>query len=322
MEGDVKGSGMRVALYAFTMPGSSEAAVSRPRGEWDTPSRSAALERFYRDLMAVDKLPSPPEIAQRMLVAVNHESTDVRRLADIIARDQSAAARLLRLANSAFFAIRTKVTSIHQAVTLLGFGRVRDLVVGLSVWNALGAKSPAGRRYRSALAAHSATVAAACKLLAERTGGDGPTAFTAGLLHDIGKLVLGLRLGDSYWTMLDDARESGENAATVELQAFQCQHATVGGWLLQLWQLPPALVDAVALHHDPLAAEYGLDLPSLVAIADRLVNASNPANGEVRSEALDEVRSFAPGLLDATPWKDLYTGLAREKDAIVGIFGA
>ena len=304
------------------MASAAGSAVTRPQGMWDTPNRPAALERFYRELMAVDKLPSAPEIAQRMLVAINRDDVDARQLAALIARDQALAARLLRLANSAFFAVRAKVTSIQQAVTLLGFTRLRDLVLGLSVWGALDARSPAGRRYRSYLWTHSATVAAACKMLAERTGGDGPAAFTAGLLHDIGKLVLGIRLGDSYWAMLDEAVDRGDTSATVEMEAFHCHHATVGGWLLQLWQLPPSLVDAVACHHDPLLADYGLDLPLTVAIADRLVQASDPASGIARQDALEEVRAVAPGLLEAAPWQDLYIGLAREQGAIAGIFGA
>src|SRR5262245_58414477 len=107
---------------------------AKQRDPWDAPARSPAQERFYRELMAADQLPSPPEVAQRMLVAVNRDDVRVQDLAKLIARDQALTARLLRLANSAFFAIRSRVTSIPQAVTLLGFVRVRDLVLGLSVW--------------------------------------------------------------------------------------------------------------------------------------------------------------------------------------------
>jgi putative nucleotidyltransferase with HDIG domain len=302
------------------MPGNQATAGARPPGGWDTEDRPPALERFYRELMVVEKLPSPPEIARRMLAAVNDEAADTRRIAGLIARDQSLAVRLLRLANSAFFAVRTRVTSIQQAVTLLGYARVRDLVLGLSVWGALGAQGPAARRHRARLWTHSATVAAASKLLAERAGGDGPAAFTAGLLHDIGKLVLGIRLGSSYWTMLDEAAEEGTSSAQIELESFQCHHATVGGWLLQLWSLPLSLADAVALHHEPLAADYGLDLPLLVGLADRLVSATDPTSGTTRQEVLAEARAVAPGLLDATPWQEIYAGLAREQGALARIF--
>src|SRR5437667_11741298 len=99
-------------------------ATTRRTG-WDTPERSAVQERFYRELMAVDRLPSAPEIAQRLLVAINREDTHIGHLTTLIVRDQSLTARLLRLANSAFFSIRTRVTSIQQATTLLGFAPVR-----------------------------------------------------------------------------------------------------------------------------------------------------------------------------------------------------
>src|SRR5438067_5073742 len=98
-------------------------ATTRRTG-WDTPERSAVQERFYRELMAVDRLPSAPEIAQRLLVAVNREDAHVSELTRLIGRDQSLVARLLRLANSAFFSVRTRVTSVEQATMLLGFARV------------------------------------------------------------------------------------------------------------------------------------------------------------------------------------------------------
>jgi putative nucleotidyltransferase with HDIG domain len=257
-----------------------------------------------------------------MLVAVNRENARVGELAALIARDQSLTARLLRLANSAFFAVRSRVTSIPQAVTVLGFVRVRDLVVGLTVWSALDARDPAGRRYRKRMWTHSATVAAVAKMLAERTGGDGGAAFAAGLLHDVGKLVLGLRLGGTYWALLDEAAERGETAAAVEQEAFGCHHGTVGGWLLQLWQLPPSLIDPVAYHHDPLQPEFGLDLTSVVAVADRLVAATDPESGTARADVLAEIRAFAPGLPGTEEWRALHGDLTREQHAIAGMFVA
>jgi putative nucleotidyltransferase with HDIG domain len=262
----------------------------------------------------VEKLPSAPEVAQQMIAAVNREDVDTRQLTALIARDQALTARLLRLANSAFFAARAKATTVQQAVTLLGFGRVHDLVLGLSVWGALDPKSVAGRRWRTALWTHSATVAAASKLLAERAGLDGGTAFTAGLLHDVGKLVLGMRLGDSYWSMLDEAEARGEDSSGVEREAFQCHHGLVAGWLLQVWQLPPALVDAVAYHHDPLVADWGVDLPLLVGIADRLMNAGGGAAGD---RVVAEVRTVAPGLVDdGAGWRE---DLVRQDGAVAAL---
>jgi len=293
------------------------AAAGRP--PWDSAPTSPALERFYRQLMSVDQLPSSPVVAQRMMLTINKEDVNVRDIATLIEKDQSLAARLLRLANSSFFATRTKVTSIQHAVTLLGFGRVRDIALGLSVWGALDGKSKSGKRYRQTLWRHAATVATASKKLADHAGLDGGSAFAAGLLHDVGKLVLGLRLGESYWTMLDEAGEVGTRACSVETEAFGCHHGTVGGWLLQLWRLPGTLADTVALHEEPLTQQFALDLPNLIGIADRLVNATDPATAVVLPEVLEEVHTFAPGLLTADYWQDLYASLVREQESVASM---
>jgi len=300
---------------------SADRAPERPASRgWETRPRSPVEERFYRELMSMEDLPAAPEIAQRMLVAANREDADTRHLASLITRDPSLAARLLRLANSAFFAVRTRVTSIPQAITLLGFPRVRDLALGLSVWGALGGKTAGARRHRRILWVHSVTVATAASLLAERTGGDGATAFAAGLLHDVGKLVLGLRLGESYWALLDEAAEDGRAAAAVEGESFGCHHGTVGGWLLQLWQLPAALADPVARHHEALARESGFDVTAVVAVANRLVDATDPASGVSPVEVLDEVRGFAPGLVGTDDWRELHATLARERQVAARLF--
>jgi putative nucleotidyltransferase with HDIG domain len=297
-----------------------KAPLRHVRGAWDAPQLSATQERFYRELMSAQQLPSPPEVAQKMLLTVNRDDVRVDALAKLIARDQSLTVALLRLANSAFFAIPTRVTSIQQAVMLLGLGRVRDLVLGLSIWKSLDGKDPLGRKYRRRMWEHTATVAAAAKMLAERTGGDGGAAFAAGLLHDVGKLILGLRLGASYWDLLADAASQGQTAAEIELATFGCHHGTVGGWLMQIWQLPPALVDPVALHHDPLSSEYGMDLVSVVAVADRLVNATDAESGVTKHDVLAEVREFAPGLPASEEWQHLYVGIAKEQKAVAGMF--
>jgi HD-like signal output (HDOD) protein len=294
--------------------------TARVRPAWDAPTRSPAQERFYRELMSTQQLPSAPEIAQRMLVTVNKDDSSVEDLAKLIARDQSLTARLLRLANSSFFALRGGVRSIPQAVTLLGFARVRDIVLGLSVWSTLKGNDPRGKDYRKQMWIHSATVAAAAKMLAEKTGTDGANAFAAGLMHEVGKLVLGLRLGKTYWALLDEAQQKGVGAAVIEQESFGTHHATVGGWMLQLWQLPPSLVDPVAYHHEPLDPQFGMDLPAIVAVANRLVDATDPQSGAVTETVMDEIRTFAPGLLDGKMWTEMYATLAREQQAVAGIF--
>jgi putative nucleotidyltransferase with HDIG domain len=301
----------------MSSPGASTDALRRRT--WDGPVRSAALEKFYRELMMVEKLPSAPEIARRTLATVNRDHASLHDLSLLIARDQALAARLLRIANGVFFAVRGKVTSISQAVRLLGFERVRDLVLSLSVWGALEGSSATARRFRKRLWVHSSMVAAAARMLAERTHRDEANAFTAGLLHDVGKLVLGLRLGDTYWELLENAVDEG-GAAEVEQAAVSCDHATVGGWLLQLWGMPPDLVEAVALHTDPLVREHGFDTTTIVSVADRLLHATDASSGTAREDVLAELRAAVPGLVDGDTWREIWAALFKEQQSLANVF--
>src|SRR4051812_12154573 len=160
------------------------------------PSRGMSHSVFV-----LDKLPSAPEIAHAVLVEMDRKQFSARHLAALIVRDQALTGALLKLANSVMFASTTRVTTVSQAITYLGFARVRHLALGLSAWSAFEGWTGRSRKIRPALWQHAAAVGAVTKVLAERRHLNGPDAFTAGLLHDIGKLALGYRLKDDYWDL-------------------------------------------------------------------------------------------------------------------------
>jgi len=290
--------------------------------DWALDPGQAAFERFYRQITDRDDLPTIPEVARHLMMAVNRETTTPRQLASLIGRDQSLAVKLLRLANSAFFGLQRTVTDLGQAVTLLGFGSVRDLVMTLSLWGAIGNGDPVTLKRRKPLWIHCASVAAASKLLAKRVGRiDAGEALSAGLLHDIGKLLLGLRLGATYWDMLDQAEETGTDPTTIELDAFGIHHGTVGQYLLQLWALPQTLSDGVSAHHAPLTMEPGsaIGLPHVVNAANRIVRL---IAHESEQEAIAVLESLAPGRLTAEMWPALQEEFEAEQEQIAGFFGS
>jgi putative nucleotidyltransferase with HDIG domain len=207
------------------------------------------------------------------------------------------------------------LTSVPEVVRLLGFGRVRDLVLSLSVWDAF---VPLDTQARRRLWTHSATVAAAARVLADRVGLDATQAYTAGLLHDIGKLVLGYRVGPSYWDRLR-AAESEEALVAAEEREYGCQHATVGGWLLQVWHLPQGLASPVALHHGHFPRSARLEVPQLTAVADRLVEGTD-AEGSIAAATLDAVLATAPGVVTRESWRQLYGSIEVEREAMGSLF--
>jgi putative nucleotidyltransferase with HDIG domain len=292
----------------------------RPGGRWQGPPRTDATERLRRSLLEKG-LPAAPEVLPTLLDTLVGDP-DIRGVVRIVERDEGVAARVLSLANSPFFGARRQVTSLSQAVTLIGFTNLRDVAMGFCLWQRFSGSGAAFRLHRRRLWVHAATVAAAARYLAGLTKQDASLAFSAGLLHDIGKLVLGFRLEDRYWSVLEDAARHGQSVAAIEREVFTCDHATVGAWLLQKWQLPTALVDAVGLHHDELDGTLAVDLPSIVATANKLVNATDPRSGTVEDAVLEQICTSIPGLAGMRQWQDAYAEIGNGASTVANVFDA
>ena len=286
--------------------------------DWSAEPGPEAFERFYRQITDRDDLPTIPEVARRLVMAVNRETTTGRELAGLLSRDPTLVAKLLRLANSAFFALARPVTDVGHAVTLLGFGAVRDLVMTLSLWGSLGDKDPATRERRTGLWIHCASVGAIAKTLAKKIGQIDPgEALSAGLLHDVGKLLLGLRLGSMYWEMLDRGAAEGLESTAVEIETFGVHHGQIGQYMLHLWALPETLCRAVAQHHDPLATVSPVGVTDVVNAANTLVHLTAPED-EADAGAILEI--LAPGRLRADMWPVMRDELEDEQRQIAGFF--
>jgi putative nucleotidyltransferase with HDIG domain len=238
-----------------------------------------ALQQFRAEVVSRRNLPTIPSVLTRILALVDSEGANARELVQVVEHDQALTARILRLANSAFFGQSRKVATIPRSILVLGFSTVRNLALGAKVWEALG--PGVARRRLEELWAHAVVVALGTKALATRLcDGDPDEAFTAGLLHDVGRIVLASRFGESYWTAVGGVAES-EPVEQMEQATFGVTHAEVGAWLLEAWNLPPAIVEALREHH---AAEAKPGFSGLLSITDRLVAWTDLSTGVLRSE--------------------------------------
>jgi len=235
-----------------------------------------AVQQFRAEVIARKNLPTLPTVLTKILQLVDGESSNGRDLIAVIERDQALTGKMLRLANSAFFGQSRRVATIPRAVVLLGFTTVRNLALGVKVWDALGAG--VSRPRLQELWAHGVAVAVATKSLTARLrAGDPDEAFTAGLLHDVGRLVLAMRFREHYWETAGGAGEADVLDAS-ESAAFGVDHAEVGAWILEAWSLPATIVDAVRLHH---TADARTGVPAVLGVADRLVAGTDVARGTV-----------------------------------------
>ena len=208
-----------------------------------------------KELVAqIENLPSLPTAYVELLEELKSDEPSIPRAAQIISRDVAMTAKILQLANSAFFAFRTRVTSPVRAVTLLGLRTTKDLVLSAQVFSEFDTSKVPGFSIE-ALIAHCVAVAAYAKAIAGAEAHDRrlvDDAFLAGMLHDLGKLALADRLAERYCSVMELVHQQGITAEQAERDVLGASHAEVGAYLLGFWGLPDPVVEALAFHHDPL----------------------------------------------------------------------
>jgi HD-like signal output (HDOD) protein len=258
-----------------------------------------AMQQFRAEVIARKNLPTIPTVLAKILQLVDRESASGKELVDVIEHDQALTGKMLRLANSAFFGQSRRVATIPRAVVLLGFSTVRNLALGVKVWDSLS--TGIARPRLEELWGHAVAVAVATKVLSARLrAGDPDEGFTAGLLHDVGRLVLAMKFREHYWDAVDAAGEDVSPDA-VETNAFGIDHAEVGGWLLEAWSLPAAIVDAVRVHHTAVGRA---GLAGVLATTNRLIAWTDVESGVVRPEAAPLFAASGERGITAEIWGD------------------
>ncbi len=253
-----------------------------------------------RTIASVAALPALPRLYWELADELDRASATVRRVAAIIEQDVAMTARLLQIVNSAFFACARPICSVREAVTLLGLEPVRALVLSSALFRSAAAARSAMTLDLERMHAHALSVAAIAQTLP-----DDPelrsTAMAAGMLHDIGQMILPLPIA---------SLDSGQRIEA-ELRLHGCSHAEVGAHLLGLWGLPQPLVEAVAFHHRPsLLDEQQLSAAGAVHVADCLQHRREP--GGAPAEALDSGYLARVGLLDRLPqWQQRWDGAGQ-----------
>lgn len=228
------------------------------------------------------RLPAVSPAVMKLIHLLEHPSADNEEVVQAIKHDPILTAKLLRACNSSAFAQREPVGSIDQAILLLGYQEILHRVLALVFGGVLSGALPGYALEAGELWRHSITVALAAELVAQtrpKAHWDPQIAFTAGLLHDIGKLAMNRVLSLEVQTALrESVATGGLSRAEAEQSALGTDHAAVGGHLLELWRLPAEIVEAVAHHHDPVLQPRCL-LSGVVHVANFLGRLSGSAPG-------------------------------------------
>ena len=213
------------------------------------------LDEKLKSLVAqLRSLPSLPSLYFRIMEALASPDSTVEQIGGIIASDPSMTAKILQLVNSAFFGIARRISNPVEAVQFLGVGRIRSLVLSLHVFSCFEQARPGNfsieRVWKHSMATGLIAQKIARMQKAERNVVD--ESYVAGMLHDIGKVMLATSLPGEYEAAVDLAARERLPLAEAEREIFGVTHAHIGAYLLGLWGLPITIVEAVAFHHDPL----------------------------------------------------------------------
>jgi putative nucleotidyltransferase with HDIG domain len=280
---------------------------------------SPELQGFRAEVFSRTDLPTIPVVLGRILSVIEGERSSTRDLVEVIERDQALTSRLLKLANSALFGCSRKVATVPRGIVLLGFTTVRNLALGVKMWDTLSVGGRQGEMV-GALWYHSALVAAASKLIATRIRGTDPdVTFTAGLLHDVGKLVISLKIGARYWSVIESATAE-RPIDVIEQQEFGVEHGQVGGWLAEAWRLPASIVVAIRDHHQQLLSATAWSSERVVSVADQLVHGTDIVSGELLPGALAVLDRTADQGFTAEDWAEMIGPLRAEADVLSGLF--
>ena len=251
------------------------AVSQRPARVPHSPSR----ERIELILNHLDRLPALPGVVARLLAVTSSEESSARDVVTVIESDAVLTAGILRLVRRADLGVRPQSITVMKAVTLLGMRMVRNAALSSQFFDTLSPQSgdEAESKLRAGLWEHSLGVACAAELIGQLHGGNelAGDAFVCGLLHDIGKIALGVCLPKSYAKAAEYAQRSHTCISVVECEVFGLDHTVAGKRLTARWGLPQAVQECVWLHHqnpDDLPSTLGhAKLVRIVHLADQVV---------------------------------------------------
>jgi putative nucleotidyltransferase with HDIG domain len=256
----------------------------------------------------LEDLPSLPAVVMELLSSIDQEDVDISVLAKKVSHDQALTAKTLRLANSSLYGLQVKVTTIQQAITFLGFQTTRNLITAAAVTGCFAEGQCPGFDDK-AFWRHSIASAACCKVLARRVRFNQDYAFTAGLLHDIGRLVLVSSFSAEYQQVMAYRIANDSYVLEAEQAVMGIDHVVAGVALAAHWNFSDTMKTAIAYHHDPDAEGAGI-LAAIVHVANAIVHALDVAGED--DELVPAVSSAAWAALGLN--QEAYLHVFRETE--------
>jgi signal transduction histidine kinase len=253
---------------------------------------NAGSNEFFDGIEASKSLPTLPHIILKLIQTCNREEPTAKEIAQIINKDLTLAAKLLRMVNSAYYGLPQKVTDINQAVFLLGTDAIKNIAITTAVYNAFEKAKGDDVFNLKQFWWHALLCATVARIIAKKTLYSSPEeAFLSGLLHDIGKLVLWANFPKEYASVIQSSKNHPDFILAGEMR-LGATHCRVGAWLINQWHLQSFMADAVLYHHESVVNILdSLPLVKIVYVANALCRERKEEN-EVQYDIAREILGF------------------------------
>lgn len=216
----------------------------------------------------ITELPTIPIIAQEVLALVNSSSISVEKLETIIQNDPAIAAKILSVANSAFFRVKETTKTLSNAISRVGFDNVKNVAIGVSLMSVFYEKKHGKAIDYQRIFNHSVSVGFIAKLLSDNLKlSISDEVVINGMLHDLGYMVLNRFFSEKYEDVLKRLEKEG-SLLEAEKAVLDFNHADIGAWLADKWNLPASVSDAILHHHTPSLAKKNSKSAAVIHIAD------------------------------------------------------
>lgn len=245
----------------------------------------------------MDDLPTLPIVIIKVMKIIDNPNSNATHLTELIAMDQSLTVKALKLANSAYYGFPREIVTVTEAVVVLGFLTVRNLILTSALYNIFVNDNGVESEFdKKKFWKHSIATAICARLIATATGtgysqAEEEEAFTAGLLHDIGKVFLDLYAYNDFAEVLRESKreKSNEMFFQTETRLLGINHAELGALMIEKWNLPENFIEPIKNHHNPKEAKSGKHLTNILHIAD-IISKLSVANydGTSMLKSIDE----------------------------------
>ncbi|WP_333652060.1 HDOD domain-containing protein [Dissulfurispira sp.] len=225
------------------------------------------IQALRSQIERIDTLPTIPSVLRKLLGVIENPRISLSEIGSFILNDPVLTSRVLKVVNSPVYGFPGRISSVSQALMLLGLNVVKGMLLGVSVFEAM-------QKTMVGLWEHSLGCAVTARIIAKKKELKEPEEVSvAALLHDIGKVVLGLKFPDEYKKIMSDAETKDIFIFDSEKNYFGINHADAGAWIAQKWNFPRSLVEVIEYHHKPHLSKNVAMQTAIVHLSDILIRA-------------------------------------------------